>query len=324
VLFGLLKAPTQDGDVCQLVTVATGTAASAAADLVASGDYAVAYPDARILFHGTRQRSPQVLTKESAAMMVQSLKDTNEGFALELAERAFSRFFFRYIMLKSHFDDVRKSVHPAEITDVGCLAELLQIRAMGHASIPQIALENYVTNRWPTSREFKTAADFEAFILRCIISYERREKKSSPDWAFSDDGLVQMQEDFMVMRDYRTGQHNRNLETQVQRWGAICLGPSEQTEFSSVESAKRDEWLAERTGERVRALRYFFISMCRALQEGENFLSGEEAYWLGVIDEVAGRTDLPCMRVVMENSPKSGHIWPSESKEAESGTVEAG
>ena len=38
----LIKAPDQDGRRCRLITVAIGTAASAAADLLALGDYAIA------------------------------------------------------------------------------------------------------------------------------------------------------------------------------------------------------------------------------------------------------------------------------------------
>ena len=48
-LFALLKTPTQDGNV----TVATTRAASAAADILALGDYAIAYPHAVVHFHGT-------------------------------------------------------------------------------------------------------------------------------------------------------------------------------------------------------------------------------------------------------------------------------
>src|SRR5436853_1159698 len=38
----LIKAPNPDGHSCRLITVVTGTAASAAADLLALGDYAIA------------------------------------------------------------------------------------------------------------------------------------------------------------------------------------------------------------------------------------------------------------------------------------------
>src|SRR4051812_12350164 len=54
-LLDLITAPTQDGDVPRLISVAIGFAASSAADLLALGDYAIAYPSAVIYYHGTRE-----------------------------------------------------------------------------------------------------------------------------------------------------------------------------------------------------------------------------------------------------------------------------
>lgn len=33
-------------------------------------------------------------------------------------------------------------------------------------------------------------------------------------------------------------------------------------------------------------------------------MSADEAYWLGLIDEVIGRTDLPCPRMIVEYQPE--------------------
>jgi ATP-dependent protease ClpP protease subunit len=52
---GLLNAPDQNGSRCRIITVSTGHAESAAADLLATGDYAIAYPHCSIWYHGTRQ-----------------------------------------------------------------------------------------------------------------------------------------------------------------------------------------------------------------------------------------------------------------------------
>ena len=53
-LAALLKAPDQNSDRCRILTVATALAASAAADLLVDGDYALAYPNSKVHFHGTR------------------------------------------------------------------------------------------------------------------------------------------------------------------------------------------------------------------------------------------------------------------------------
>src|SRR5262245_46284729 len=55
VLLRLLRARNQDNaDSCRLITVVTSLAASAAADFLSSGDYALAYPGSTVLYHGTR------------------------------------------------------------------------------------------------------------------------------------------------------------------------------------------------------------------------------------------------------------------------------
>ncbi len=51
-LRGLLRSPNQDGLFCSLITVATGFAASSAADLLVAGNYAIAYQHARVVCHG--------------------------------------------------------------------------------------------------------------------------------------------------------------------------------------------------------------------------------------------------------------------------------
>lgn len=51
----MLKMPDQDaGPPCDLITVVTNKAQSAAADLLSSGDYAIALPNSTLLYHGIR------------------------------------------------------------------------------------------------------------------------------------------------------------------------------------------------------------------------------------------------------------------------------
>ncbi len=43
-------------------------------------------------------------------------------------------------------------------------------------------------------------------------------------------------------------------------------------------------------------------SLCKRLQQSENILSAEDAYWHGIVDEVLG-SQLPCVREVTEYTP---------------------
>ncbi len=44
------------------------------------------------------------------------------------------------------------------------------------------------------------------------------------------------------------------------------------------------------------------VSLCRILQSDDFSLSAEEAYWLGLVDEVQG-SGLPNLRELLENVP---------------------
>jgi hypothetical protein len=108
--------------------VATNVAASAAADLLALGDYAIAYKNSAVVYHGTRQTSQDALTTEKAVALAASLKQTNEQFALRLARRAFQRCVFNYNNLAGQFEDARKELakdSKEPKTDLECFAYLL-------------------------------------------------------------------------------------------------------------------------------------------------------------------------------------------------------
>lgn len=332
MIYGVLKTPTQDGETRRLITVVTGTAASAAADLLAAGDYAIAYPHAFILFHGTRQRlAQQQVTKEYASSLMEHLKETNEGFALQLANRAFRRFFFRYLVVKPSFDELRNELGEPDMEDVECVAELLK-RNLDDPGITERALkqyrrfrqlDSYMYSRYEKStRHFATPGKFEAWLLRNLIKYELKENAKDPSWSFSEAGFEQMEQDFLVLRDYHGGEHAKNIEKLVAQWGPFCLDQTQQKEYAALAADKREDWLNSKTGDNVQALWYFFVSICRFLQEGENGLSAENAYYLGLVDEVVGRSDLPCFRVMIESqtpasTPEDGFGAQSEAHDSD-------
>jgi ATP-dependent protease ClpP protease subunit len=107
-LLRLLRSPGLDSSVpCRLITVVTGLAASAAATLLTSGDYAIAYPGTVIHFHGVRTYRQNPITVEEAADVARDLKASNEASAVSLARSRSRNFFFRFITLRSEFDGYR-------------------------------------------------------------------------------------------------------------------------------------------------------------------------------------------------------------------------
>jgi ATP-dependent protease ClpP protease subunit len=107
-LVGILKAPDQDGRRSDVYTVVTHRAYSAAANLLALGDYSVAFPHAQILYHDLRYSGLDDVTPAKAARTARQLEEDNDRFALKLAHHLARRFVWTYLDMKSSFAKVRK------------------------------------------------------------------------------------------------------------------------------------------------------------------------------------------------------------------------
>ena len=110
-LFGLLRGPDQDGNQIKVITVSVNHAYSAAASLLAMGDYAIAMRHSDILFHDVRYRGLDDVTPAKAANAAVNLKISNNKNALKLAEYVFDRLIWNYIDLKPKLPDIIKA-HP--------------------------------------------------------------------------------------------------------------------------------------------------------------------------------------------------------------------
>ncbi|WP_348260154.1 hypothetical protein, partial [Salmonella enterica] len=82
-----------------ILTAVTTRASSAAADLLSSGDYAIAFPDTTVLFHGVRTFEQSPLTVETTSLLANFLRINNSVYAMSLARKTEDRFAFRYVIL---------------------------------------------------------------------------------------------------------------------------------------------------------------------------------------------------------------------------------
>jgi hypothetical protein len=282
------------------------------------------------------------------------LKQTNEGFALTLANRSIDRFIFRFVQLRDEFSEVRSAVN-SDWQDMECLTFVLSTKLSSAVSkIPERALKKHARNKELTefvfsepifpeapspvqqeqtngstvadlaaSTETKTessgselqppvqervekeerVADIEARILTAILKFEL-EKNQDESWSFADAGILQIQEDFVLLRDYNSPRHTEQLRLLASRWGAFFLDDPESAELDKVKPEQRPNWLLDKTKNQLHPLWYYFVSICRALQEGENYLSAQDAYWLGLIDEIIGFSErqFPSYRALVERA----------------------
>jgi ATP-dependent protease ClpP protease subunit len=107
-LLGLLQAPDQDGNRTEIYTVSTNRTYSAAASLLAFGDYSVAFPHSKILYHDVRYPGIEDVTPSKALRTARELERDNVAFSLTLANKLRRRFVWVYLDLRKEFAGVRE------------------------------------------------------------------------------------------------------------------------------------------------------------------------------------------------------------------------
>jgi ATP-dependent protease ClpP protease subunit len=308
----MLRLSDQDSSKpCRLITVATTKAQSAAADLLSSGDYAIAAPGSSLLYHGVRipalVPALQPLTAERTSLLAHFLRLSNDAFAMELAQKAESRFIFRFIILRPEFEKVRKANESKKMSDLDCFVELVSPKlSSGATRIFKRAQERYAkyeplltkftAKKKQTHRRHRPAKE-EASRIKAIVDFEVAENKGNIKWTFKDGGLARLVEDFFLVAEYLESHESERLKYWCKSLGKFALTTEEYSEIEKItDENARSEALIKKVQPPIQPLWLFFVALCHALQEDENELTAEDAYWLGLIDEVLGNNQLITMR----------------------------
>lgn len=314
-LIDLLRATNQDGAPrCRIITLVTGVAASSAADLLATGDYALAYSRSLVLCHGVRQGA-DTITRDKAADLAKSLASSDESRALRLANGCIQRFVFRFLLLRAQFPEIREREGKPDFADQNCFASALQDR-ISKSLHPLIgdslkqsedseALDSYVSNAIvssPADIASMSTLELDALMLKAILDHRVGELKD-PLWSFRVHGLRGIEEQFLLLVDKYDSHHSNMIRSMCDRWGEGFLTVEEQTALALQNEDQRSEWLYTTVQERLKPLWFFFVSICRLLHKDEYWLTSEDAYWLGLIDEIIGRPDLANARMLVEYAP---------------------
>jgi ATP-dependent protease ClpP protease subunit len=328
----LLKTPNQEGATCNVITVVTGVAASAAADFLALGDYAIAYPHATVVYHGSRQQSRAALTYEGATSLASSLRQTNERFARRLAQRIFKRFVIRMAQFTDEFKAYRESDSVNRRARMDNLVEALKGKFSGNErmllrealkkqhDISQLSA-SIVSKLKTLKLAVYSDSQFEAAFLKAIIDFKVKTHKSER-WLISRKGLAEISDDFTLLHDYYYGSQNRDLIVQIETFGELFLTDAEGATFQAltVPDNEKLEWLKSNALPKMQPIWYFIISLCRLLQTADYVFDADEAYWIGLIDEICG-SSLPNLRVAANAaatvSPTASSQPPSQSPAAD-------
>jgi hypothetical protein len=244
--------------------------------------------------------------------LASSLRETNDYFAIRLADRAFDRFMMHFAAMRGQFNTLKSRLAPGDPETVGCFAHALASkltpasvrlleRALGRQREINKLTESVFASLGKTQNQQVAQLEREIAILQAILNYEKTVK--GKDWTLSSGGMFKVQEDFVLLFDYYSEENMRRLERFAHRWQFLFLSDAEKKEFEALPSdqvQQRENWLQTHVWVKMHPLWYFVFSICRLLQSGENNLLPVDAYWLGLVDEVLG-VDLFNEREFVEN-----------------------
>ena len=248
--------------------------------------------------------------------LAKTLATSNEQFALALARNAISRFMLRFVIQRPQFGAIRQQTTVEDTSEILYFTESLVthlptylLRLLSDARTKSMQLDSMNASVSATftasGQDLNTlrAAEFEALLLRGIIEWEVA-TNTDEGWSLRATGFERIEEDFSLLIDKFNERHLSQINMLCERWGEFLLSAEQEAQFRTIAHPERSAWLLEKVSGQVTQLWFFFVSLCRLLQKDDYYLTAEEAYWLGLIDEVIGRADLPCARMMVEHAPE--------------------
>jgi len=284
-ILNLLKAPRQDKSVCDIITVVHSKCGSAATDLLIRGDYAIAYPNAEIQYHGVSQLIDFSVNTQDALQITNGLKNQNEEFAYELTKHISERIFGiiieskkSYRNLPGYFKFLEKNLSSRNYD----LIENVMV------NMEELSFLMELTSKINTKR--KTEIEKEMEIYRIVLDYKidetRRFMRSEKIFLDSEYIIEEVGMLFGPILDLHNGRYISLIKEKsdyfMQGYDAL---PSDNPGKSKVPS--RNELLKVIVDTYADIIK-FTLTFCRLLLDGERNFSANEAYYLGLVDEVIG------------------------------------
>lgn len=306
LLLRLARVPHQSGGRCQVTTVNVGFAASAAADLLSAGDYAIAYGDSIIHVHGVRTKHSE-LTVELTREVEKSLSLHNEYFATKLANRMFRRLLTQALLF-----EVFKTVPPVSNV-IAVSADPRTIWQRIHATVDDDH-KKLLSDAWDRMDRVRRLVDYveqtetvsvdalskDGHLLKSLIDFELAALRDQKVERLLPDHVELIREDFLILKDFLDGGYWKQSIGLAHQKGHYFLKPDELDEYRLLkEREESNKYLESKATGRIFPLWYLVVSLCRLLQYGEHSFTAKDAWMFGLIDEVPG-SDLPSTRLWKE------------------------
>jgi hypothetical protein len=304
-----LQTPDFDGNLTRIITVAVGDVSSAAANLLTFGHYSIAYPDSNILYHGIRVGEVQV-TVEGAQNMAGRLASLNRKVSQRIAEVILPRIMFRFLQVKPLLlkkqkngqlksDEVVKVFGETISRRVGRNAKRLIARCCERVKAAS-SLSDTILPQIKFSKNFDSKKD-DPKVLKSVLKHEIENAKGK-DWALDEVRMQHLVDDYLLLRGFHQAQSHDLYFQAIKIYGPDFLNQADAETFKTMRVAdekKATDFLFEKTAAFISHLWFYTVTLSHNLFIGENQISARDAYWLGLIDEIAG-VQLPCERRLME------------------------
>ena len=174
-------------------------------------------------------------SSDLASRLIEQLRLTNDRYALQLADKSIWRLGWRYVWLRSKFNEYREDHENA--SELDCFLGLIRPKLTNSANgVVRRALkrnERYealfdkiarVAARRKRFRDAVRLADQEAEVLKALVDFELREHvNDGPNWRFLDRGLGQLNADFLLSNEYINIYDSHHLRRLCDRFGSLFL-----------------------------------------------------------------------------------------------------
>lgn len=342
-LLAVLDSPDLNGRRPKIVTVAVNRAYSAAATLLALGDYAVALPSARIHYHDLRYGTYHDLTSAKATRAARLLQRENDRLALRLAHAVVERLTWIFIDLSKKFEETKKGFPEVatSIDELGLHSVLApdapkldlcgfvcsQMKEMSADGVEvlesaleklkawrklELAFEEFSSTNKPDQDAgalfrddnpllavinagvapankvtWKSRGGLRAdLVLMMLLLFKAA--AANPALRMTEESITELMTEFSFFREVRKQEHVDKVVDLILKDDYILLSDMVSQKIKNADPAERREIL-EDVYPQMQTYWAYVVLICRTLFSGEHPISLEDALFLGLVDEIAGR-----------------------------------
>jgi ATP-dependent protease ClpP protease subunit len=293
----LLRSTNQEGaSPCRIITVALSQARSIAADILSAGDFAIADPGSKLLYHGTRIPVPQAVTADYASLLTEVLRTSNRRFAASLLNKAADRFIFLIAGLRATFEAHRASANDQTLTDVDCFRETLcqgappaaqrVLRQSAALWSRHYGLVAHFQKKIAKIRLSNKTVNIEKIMLDASVTFEYENNEADRDWSLRAGGLSRINEHFFFLAECFHHTNCGRFAALRERWEPFIALTDNRDALSAEDEAGKFESF-------FLPFWSFFVALYHTLQQTENELTALDAFWLGLIDTVGRNCPRP-------------------------------